>query len=157
MAGNQPPYPLQVYQQPPPRNAPAGVVVIAILNIIVALLLFLGSLGALLVALAIGTDPEFGDALSFFFLVTGVILFLMAIALIIMAVGLIKLRPWARTISIVLAWIGGILGILTFLSGNPVPLINVVINVIIIWYLGRPHVKAAFYPAPPPMYGQPYG
>ena len=66
--------------------------------------------------------------------------------------GLLKLKEWARIVTIVFAAIGavfGLLGLFTLLAHIAVigilwALCRLAINVWIIWYLLQPHVKAAF-------------
>lgn len=66
--------------------------------------------------------------------------------------GLLKLKEWARIVTIVLAALGAlgaILGLFAVLShlaaiGIVWALCRLAINGLIIWYLLQPHVKAAF-------------
>jgi len=53
-------------------------------------------------------------------------------------------RAWGRMIVIILAIISLIIGIITIVSGDASSIISIILNVIILWYLRRPHVKAYF-------------
>lgn len=141
-------------------NKPAGVVVIAILYFLGAGLLLLAGIGFVVGGGAIATMMSqqsqagggfatlmgaLGAGVGIFFLIWGAIEVLIGI-------GLLKLKNWARIVAIVFAAIGacfqvfGLLGSLAHF--NPVSfiftLIILGIQVLIIWYLLKPEVKAAF-------------
>ena len=141
-------------------NKPAGVIVIAILYFLGAGLLLLAGIGFVIgggaIAATMSQQSQAGGGLAtlmgflgagvgIFFLVWGVIDVLIGI-------GLLKLKNWARIVTIVFAAIGAcfqIFGLLTSLAHfNPVSfvisLIILAIPVLIIMYLLKPHVKAAF-------------
>jgi hypothetical protein len=61
-----------------------------------------------------------------------------------MAYGLLKGRGWAWTITVLLAYIGIALGLVSIVTGNIGAIFNVVINAIILYYIYRPHVKSFF-------------
>jgi hypothetical protein len=141
-------------------NKPAGVIVIAILYFLGAGLLLLAGIGFVVGGGAIATMMSqqsqaggglatlmgaLGAGLGIFFLVWAAIEVLVGI-------GLLKLKNWARIVAIVFAAIGacfqvfGLLGSLAHF--NPVSfvvsLIILGIQALIIWYLLKPEVKAAF-------------
>ncbi|HKV92600.1 MAG TPA: hypothetical protein VJW20_08645 [Candidatus Angelobacter sp.] len=141
-------------------NKPAGVVVIAILYFLGAGLLLLAGIGFVVGGGAIATMMSqqnqasgglatlmgaLGAGVGIFFLIWGVLEVLIGI-------GLLKLKNWARIVAIVFAAIGacfqvfGLLGSLAHF--NPVSfivsLIILGIQALIIWYLLKPEVKAAF-------------
>jgi len=120
------------------RKRPIGVTAIAIL--------FIWWIGALFYAVAL-----FIDVLAC--IVPLIFLILYAIA----AAGLLKLKDWARKLSIAVLWINIIVG----LHSRAPPLYvseGLMVAIIITWYLKRPSVKEAFRPelltpkiaAPPP-------
>jgi uncharacterized membrane protein (DUF2068 family) len=92
-----------------------------------------------------GLLAAIGAAAGVFFL------FLGAVA-VLLGWGLLKLKEWARIVTIVLAGIGalfgviGLFGILTHFAAFLVffALCRLAINGLIVWYLLQPHVKAAF-------------
>ena len=54
-------------------------------------------------------------------------------------------KPWGRAVILVLSIIGLIFGVLAIISGNVSSIFTMIINGIVIWYLGRPHVIEYFY------------
>ncbi|HET9284774.1 MAG TPA: hypothetical protein VFR24_22720 [Candidatus Angelobacter sp.] len=141
-------------------SKPAGVIVIAILYFLGAGLLLLLGIGFVVGGGAIATMMSqqnqaggglatlmgaLGAGVGIFFLVCGVLDALIGI-------GLLKLKNWARIVAIVFAAIGAcfqIFGLLTSLAHfNPfsfiIGLIVLGVQALIIWYLLKPEVKAAF-------------
>jgi hypothetical protein len=142
-------------------NKPAGVIVLAILYFIGAAFLLLAGIGFVIGGGAIaamlsqqsqaGANPLaammgfLGAGVGIFFLVMG------AVDLIV-GIGLIKLKNWARITAIVFTAIGACLQLLMLIGSlahfNIVamvfPVIVLAIQALIIWYLLKPEVKAAF-------------
>jgi type IV pilus assembly protein PilA len=128
----------QAYATPPgygaplePLKRPAGVIVIAILNIF-------GGLGGLVYAafmalFAATTSNSEAPGLPIFLVVFAVALAAMAAVSIATAIGLLMLKPWARTCQMVLSGLG--------LLAIP---IGTVINGIILYYLTRPGLRLLF-------------
>ena len=54
-------------------------------------------------------------------------------------------KPWGRAVILVLSIIGLIFGIVAIIGGNISSIFTMIINGIVIWYLGRPHVIEYFY------------
>ena len=107
------------------KHRPLGVTVIAILTLIAGIAFI--AIGAVLLAVGIGFA-----------------LIAIAIAYFVMAYGLLKGRGWAWTITVLLAYIGIALGLVSIVTGNIGAIFNVVINAIILYYIYRPHVKSFF-------------
>jgi hypothetical protein len=140
---------------------PTGVTIIAVLDFIGAAgLLILGLLafagGSLLAgffnaaATANGTTgaaPAAGwmAGLGIFL---GAIFLAVAIFVIFVAIGLLKLKNWARITTIVFSALGLLSNLNGFrggMAGGIVgPIIGLAINILIIWYMLQPNVKAAF-------------
>jgi len=111
-----------------PMQRPGGISVLAVLNI-------LGGAFSLLAGLAImTTSTEEGAAVVGF----GVVYLLIGGIQITTGIGLWNLRPWGRTLQIVLACIG--------LIGIP---IGTLISGLILYYLFRPGIKVLFSGKPP--------
>jgi uncharacterized membrane protein (DUF2068 family) len=70
----------------------------------------------------------------------GVVLLVLAVLGFVMTWGLWSGRSWARTITMILAVIGIIIGIFSL----PGSLIEILINGVILYYLTRPNIKAYF-------------
>ncbi len=139
MMGDTPPPPAPPPPPPLPapmtKERPTGVTVLAVLYFIQ---------GLMMMATGYIIDSMFGDMLSFMgdiggadtgglnlicilpFVILGLVCFLIGF-------GLLKMKGWARTIAIVFAIIG--------LIGVP---IGTIISIIILIYLFKPEVKAAF-------------
>jgi hypothetical protein len=136
---------------------PAGVVLIAALYIIGGVFALLGGLAAFFIggafltrATALGL-PVSGIAGGIGTML-GVILIVIGVLALIIAIGLIGMKGWARAIAMVLAAIFAILGIfhifvlmMHFMMVRVFfVLVRVVINALILWYLNQPGVKQAF-------------
>jgi hypothetical protein len=73
---------------------------------------------------------------------------------VVVAMGLLKLKEWARIVAIVFACIGLLFGALGLLRFSFFGLIRIAINGWILWYLLQPQVVAAFRSTttvPPPI------
>ena len=143
---------------------PVGVTILAILNFIMAAFCLLGGIGMILgggfiatmlsqqgqgSAGAAGILAGLGAAAGVFIIIIGGVCALLGF-------GLWKLKGWARIVSIVLFAINGVfqlLGILgTLAHFNLFALIWgafwIAVDAIVIWYLLKPEVKAAFQQQP---------
>jgi hypothetical protein len=141
---------------------PTGVTIIAVLDfigagfaVIGALLMFMG--GSILAGLfsaaatangATGTAPAAGIMASIG-IIAGVIVLCFAVLAIFIAMGLLKLKNWARVTTIVLSGLGLLSSLSRFLHGFAgggmiVTIIIVAYYIWVIWYMLQPDVKAAF-------------
>lgn len=142
------------------KKRPTGVTILAILQIIVAIIFLIGALGMFVVAAlteieevkdAIGEEaPDWVvDNAAIFFSAMGVVFLIFAIIGFGLGYGFLK--------GIGLAWtLGIIFAVLNIISAiiNPIidrsfdtlggSIIGIIIPLIIIYYLTRPHVKAFF-------------
>ena len=153
-------------------NRPTGVTIIAILAIISGMLLLFGGLsligaGALFSTAPAGipNDPNGPESMgSFFgmaFLLLGAIPLVIGVGYLVMSYGLLKGKGWAWTITIILTVISIAIQIVSgitnsmivasisndgssIMSGLIGQIIGIAINIIILYYLYRPHVKAFF-------------
>lgn len=141
---------------------PAGVTVIAVLDfigagfgLIGALLMFMG--GSILASFfsaaatangATGTAPAAGIMASIG-IIAGVIILCFVVLTIFIAMGLLKLKNWARIATIILSALG-LLGSLRNIamafhgSGMVLTIIILAFHIWVIWYMLQPNVKAAF-------------
>jgi uncharacterized membrane protein (DUF2068 family) len=74
----------------------------------------------------------------------GAALIALGIAYFVMAYGLWKGKGWAWTITLILSFIGIALGIASIAVGNIGAIFHLIINIIVVYYLYRPYVKAFF-------------
>lgn len=122
------------------RSPPLGIIILAILEIIAGL----GWLGlastTFLAAGAAAAFPILGVVFGGALIVLAAVMFLIGVFSFLLAWGLWTGRPWARTAAIILA----VLGIIVALFSLPGSFIALLINILIIFYLTRPHVKAYF-------------
>jgi hypothetical protein len=114
---------------------PVGVTVIAVWNIILAVLL---GLGGLIGAVEMAGEDHAAAA------VAGVFIVGLAVLAIIVAVGLLHLRNWARITATVLYGINALAGFIELLLGNPFGLVGLVVALTILIYLNRAQVREAF-------------
>jgi hypothetical protein len=139
---------------------PTGVTVIAVLDfigagfcVIAALLMFMGGsilasiLGAAAANGATGTAPAAGFMASIG-IIAGVIALAFGAFAVLVALGLLKLKNWARVTTIVLSALGLLSNLNGFRGGMSGalagPIIGLALNIWIIWYMLQPNVKAAF-------------
>jgi hypothetical protein len=139
---------------------PTGVTVIAVLDfigaafcVIAGLLMFAGGamLGSLFSAAANanGTAAPGAGFLAGMGAFLGVIFLVIAIVVIFVAVGLLKLKNWARVTTIVLSALGLLGNLAKFTqgmggSGIVWTIVALAYYIWVIWYMLQPNVKAAF-------------
>ena len=156
------------------KNRPIGVIIIAILAIISGILLLISGLalmgsGALL-SFTATTDvsnnsndlQSVGPFIGMILLVTGIAFVVIGIDYLVVSYGLLKGKEWAWKITIMLTIlsiavqvISGIANSILTLSitnddsavapGLMGQIIGISINLVILYYLYRPHVKALFW------------
>ena len=80
-----------------------------------------------------GTSQSVIDFIDSIFIGVGVIMFILAIIYIVVGWGLWTLKSWARLAAIILA----IISLISFPIGT-------ILGIIILWYLFKPEIKAAF-------------
>ena len=147
------------------RSRPGGITLLAILQGITSFFTLLGSVALLLLSAFFAAggwdlvpEEELADALQqipwastftsvqFFALTTaflagiGLVLLIVAVLGFIMTWGLWSGKSWARIITMILAVIGVVTGIFNL----PGSLISILINVVILYYLTRPHIMAYY-------------
>jgi hypothetical protein len=113
----------QAAAAPTPKSRPTGVTIVAILSI-------LAGIGEFILA-------AIGGAI-------GVILIPIGIVFFVVAYGLLKGRPWGRTITIIISIITIILNVITIPIFSILSIISIILEAIILYYLNRPHIKAYF-------------
>jgi hypothetical protein len=152
--------------QPKPKR-PTGVTVLAILAILGALgLLFSGAaligLGLLLgtlatnaaIANAIATSGYPGLAslgvgtLSALLVALGAVILILGILYFAVGIGFFGGKGWAWTLGIIVSVVGIVLDIVQIGFGGYSSILGLIIGILIIYYLMRPHVKAFFGKGP---------
>lgn len=117
---------------------PTGVTILSILFALESLLFIIGGIGALGIGALLG---PIGAGLG---IIVGGFLILLGLIGLFVAWGLWTGRGWARTIAIILAILGLLLTALGAIGLEPMSIIGLLINIVILWYLFRPHVKAYY-------------
>ncbi len=117
---------------------PTGVTVIAILAAISGAFAVLGGL-ALLGLGAVGGAMG-GPLLAFFGTFGGIIILALGVVTLYAAWGAWNLKVWAWTLLVVLTAIGLVLSLFSLRSS----FLSLIVNAVILYYLFRPEVKAAF-------------
>ncbi|MEM2928510.1 MAG: hypothetical protein QXP60_06065 [Nitrososphaerota archaeon] len=136
------------------RERPLGVTILAILEAIGGIIYLAGILLiGLFLGMMTGFMPEeipemgfFGGFLGMIALVGSIVLLILGLVSFLLAYGLWTGKGWAWTLTLIFSIIGILLGLVSL----PVGIITILINVVILYYLTRPHVKAFFGKAPPP-------
>jgi type IV pilus assembly protein PilA len=123
-----PPAPPYGHAASPPVDLrrPGGITVIAVLDIIGGSFLLLGGMGSFLVGLS-------GDREAAVGIIAGLVYLVLGGGLLAAAIGLLRLKEWARMTRVVLSCIG--------LIGFPC---GTVISVVILIYLLKPGIKVLF-------------
>jgi hypothetical protein len=137
------------------KKRPIGVTIIAILIIIGGILLLLAGIGGV----AVGSLFISSQITGLVFVIIGAILLAVGIGYIVVSYGLLKGKRWAWTITVVLLFIGIAINVVSiiifgyftfdtdtssFLITNSGSIAGIIISVIILYYLYRPHVKSYF-------------
>jgi hypothetical protein len=130
-------------------NRPTGVTVIAVLCFIGAcfltLLACLFLVGGGLAARFMPPDAHIPAGIAAAVGGAAAIIFLLLAGLYVaVGMGLLKLKEWARIVTIVLAGLSLLFGLLGLLHFHPFALVRLAIAGWILWYLLQPHVVAAF-------------
>ena len=130
-------------------HRPIGITILAVLETIGALvLLALGAMvvllgAAVLVAIGLG-EASLGVALSEIVVFVGGFILLLGVIELVIAWGLWKGQGWAWTVALIVAVLGIIGGVIAIVSGSLYNIVTLAIQVIIVYYLYRPEVKAYF-------------
>ncbi len=150
--------------QTTPNSRPTGVTIIAILNIIGGIIMLIIALGLTIAGAILPFVPqsEFQQQqqnltandinlsqippslVGVGLLAIGGILLAIGIVSFVVAYGLLKGKRWAWTLTVILSIISIVLAAISIAAGNIPSMINIIISVIILYYLYRPHVKAFF-------------
>ncbi len=129
------------------HERPAGVATLAILQFIMGILAILGGVAVLAVMGSMSLDlAAAGEGIGGGLIFLGLIAFLLGW-------GLWNLKPWARTLSLIFAVLWVITGILTLIVG--IGIVILIVAILILWYLMKPEIKAAFGAGVPMAYGMP--
>ncbi len=119
------------------KHRPLGVTIISILTII-------GGIGFLASGIAALVAAPFLSDMAGLSAGIGVALIALGIAYFVMAYGLWKGKGWAWNITVILSFIGIVLGVASIATGNIGAIFHIIINAIVVYYLYRPYVKAFF-------------
>jgi hypothetical protein len=137
---------------------PTGVTILAVLSFLGAALCLLASAGMFIIgssagiAAMAGRGGNMGGPLAAMGAFAGIACLILAVLYLVNGIGLLKLRGWARLLTILLVLLGiifGVLGIVRAMAPMMIglivwDLILIAIDVWILMYMFKPHVKAAF-------------
>jgi uncharacterized membrane protein HdeD (DUF308 family) len=85
---------------------------------------------------------------SAFLISVGAVFVAIGIAYLVVSYGLMKGRGWAWTVTMILSYIGIVTSIVAILGGNIFSIIQLIILIVVIYFLYRPQCKA-FFGKPP--------
>jgi len=123
---------------------PLGVTILAVLEIIAGILMLFGAAGMLFLATLGGGMPVAGIFFGMFAMAMAFIFVILAILAFIVAYGLWNGRGWAWWLAIILSIISLISNLGSLATGNAGGIVGLIIAVVILYYLTRPHVKGFF-------------
>jgi hypothetical protein len=136
------------------KKRPTGVTVIAILIIIGGILLLLAGIAGVVVG-----SLSISQIIGLGFVIIGAIILAVGIGYLVVSYGLLKGKRWSWTITVILLFIGIAIDVgsiiifgsfainmdtSSFLTTNSGSIAGIIISVIILYYLYRPHVKSYF-------------
>ena len=128
----------------PTSQRPTGVTVLAVLSAIGGVLGLLGSL--FLIGLG-GAAGAAGAAVGGLAMVLGLITLILSVLYLVFAYGAWSLKPWAWTLGVGLSAVSIVLTLLNLVQGTQQitgAIISIAISGVILYYLFRPEIKAAF-------------
>lgn len=124
-------------------DRPTGITILGILHLIGgAASLIMAALGAAMLGVS-GSMGYMSMMTAGFGSLFLIIFGILAIIEFVIAGALFSGKSWGRMIVIVLSVIGLIIG-LASIVGNPFAILNIILNVFVLWYMWRPHVIAYF-------------
>ena len=129
------------------KERPLGVVILAVLYVLEGLVMLLGAVGMMFAGAllgSVGDETGVGSLLGAISAIVGVVLLIFAILAFLVAWGLYSGKGWARFIAIILAVLSLIIGLVSLVSLSWTSAVQLVIAIIILYYLFQPRVKA-FY------------
>ena len=127
----------------PMISRPTGVTILAILELIAGIILVIG-------AVAIGAIASMGGHSMFGVMVSAIggfiaaILVILAMLSFIISGALFSGKRWGRTVVIIFSIIDLILNAVSITGGNGFAIGDIILNLIILYYMWRPHVIAYF-------------
>ncbi len=129
---------------------PFGVTILAVLEVINALLSFgLAVLaGAILSWIGFMMPGALKGLIAGIALIVSVVAAAFGLIYLLLAWGLLSGKGWAWTITLILTVLSLIGSLVTAATG--LGIVSLIIDVLILYYLTRPHVKAFFGKGPPP-------
>ncbi len=125
-------------------NRPTGITILAVLSGIGGVFGLLASLALLGLSGAVAGATGLGG----FVVVAGLFVLVYSVLSLALAYGFWSLKPWAWPLGIGVQVLGIVQGVLQYMNAPETGLISLIIGLaisaFILWYLMRPHVKAAF-------------
>jgi lysylphosphatidylglycerol synthetase-like protein (DUF2156 family) len=124
---------------------PLGITLLAVLHVLHAIFLFIGGVALIALGAFIGRGlfglPRFLNGVVSLIGVVVVVIGLLYLGL---AWGLWTGKGWAWVLSLVLAALGVIVSLLSLVRGHFGPIVVLILDAIILYYLFRPNVRAFF-------------
>ena len=130
-----------------------GVSILAVLHVVQALVLFVGALALFAVGLLMPRIfMRMPHLLTGFLSVLGGVLFVIALLALLLAYGLWVGKSWAWTFSFILAIIGILFSVaILILRAGAGSAVTLILDLVIVYYLMQPNVKAFFNKGPSPV------
>ena len=130
------------------RQRPLGITILGILAIIGGVLGFFGSLAIIFAGSVVATAGAATSTATTgaFYTFLGIVFLVFSIGDVVLGIGFLTLKQWAWTLGVGLQILGIVIDILFITQGNSAgsEVINILLSAVIIYYLFRPEVKAAF-------------
>ena len=129
-----------------PVQRPLGVTLLAILHVLQAAVVFLIGLVLMILGTLIRSMMRvyYPRLFAGILPIIGVLLIILGLLYIGFAYGLWTGKGWAWTLSLIFAVLGIIGSLVSLVRGGFVSIVTLVLDVVIIYYLTRPHIKVFF-------------
>ena len=137
------------YQRLMKPARPTGITILAILELIFGIIILIG--GAAVAAVSgSGILSTLGYGyLSGMAAVAGGVLVVLGLVVLVVGWGMWTGKGWAWLLSVILYVLGILFGIASLASGSLTSIVGLLIEIFLLWYMFRPHVKAFFGRGPP--------
>ena len=141
---------------PPQVSRPVGITILAVLQLIAGIIFLIGAIGMGAISTMGGMGgiggmsgmngmPSFGPMIVAFGGLLAVFFAILAVFAFIISGALFSGKRWGRMLVIVISIIDLITGGVSVAGGNGAGIVGMILNLVILYYMWRPHVIAYFH------------
>lgn len=137
-------------------SRPVGITILAILQLIAGIIFLIGAIGMGAISTMRGMGgmggmpgmnsmPSFGPMIAAFGGLLAVFFAILAVSAFIISGALFSGKRWGRTLVIIISIIDMITAGVSVVGGNVAGIVGMILNMVILYYMWRPHVIAYFH------------